>query len=297
FLFLDGFDFGIGALYATREDESEKETLLGAIGPFWDGNEVWLVVFGGSLFAVFPSVYANLFSRNYLLMFGILGTLILRGLAPEFREQRHDEAWKRAWDYIFVAGSVGTTFLLGAFVSNWLLGDASFVAAVLFGVAVVLLTVVEGATFLGIKTRGKFRDEMTGYARRGVVGYLAVVVVILVYLYIGSGINVVSTGGVVAVALTLVFAAGVVGALKAKRYYIAFASAAGMNFTLVGLIAYLLHPFVDPAANLTIADAVISTLPLNLMTVASAFLIPVVLVYFGVLYSVFSGPVEEGEGY
>src|SRR6056297_1681683 len=122
FLFLDGFDFGVGALFATRADDDEREQLLAAIGPFWDGNEVWLVVFGGAMFAAFPAVYANLFSRHYLLMFAILGALILRGLAPEFYEQRHDEQWQRWWGRAFVVGSVTAPFFLGMFAANWLLG-------------------------------------------------------------------------------------------------------------------------------------------------------------------------------
>src|SRR6056297_2473506 len=127
FLFLDGFDFGAGAIFATLDTDSERETVLSAIGPFWDGNEVWLVVFGGALFAAFPAVYAGLFSRHYLLMFGILAALIVRGLAPEMYEQRHDEAWQRWWGRAFVVGSVLAPFLLGAFVGNWLVGaDRSF---------------------------------------------------------------------------------------------------------------------------------------------------------------------------
>ncbi|MFB6135390.1 MAG: cytochrome d ubiquinol oxidase subunit II, partial [Halobacteriaceae archaeon] len=127
FLFLDGFDFGVGALFATRDDEAEREQLLAAIGPFWDGNEVWLVVFGGAMFAAFPEVYANLFSRHYLLMFAILGALILRGLAPEMYEQRHDDAWRTWWGRAFVAGSVAAPFLLGLFAANWLLGATATV--------------------------------------------------------------------------------------------------------------------------------------------------------------------------
>jgi len=127
FLFLDGFDFGVGALFATREDADEREQLLSAIGPFWDGNEVWLVVFGGAMFAAFPAVYANLFSRHYLLMFAILGALIVRGLAPEMYEQRHDAAWQRWWGRAFVAGSPTAPFFLGMFTANWLLGVTTIV--------------------------------------------------------------------------------------------------------------------------------------------------------------------------
>src|SRR6056297_3084817 len=181
FLFLDGFDFGAGAIFALLETDEERETVLAAIGPFWDGNEVWLVVFGGALFAAFPPAYAGLFSRHYLLMFGILGALILRGLAPEMYEQRHDEPWQRWWGRAFVAGSVLAPFLLGVFAGNWLVGATGSVTLVgpVVGVTLTLLTVVSGAAFLQLKARDHLTDAITTYGVGATVGYLLAVVVTL----------------------------------------------------------------------------------------------------------------------
>ncbi|KPN29005.1 cytochrome bd-II oxidase subunit 2 [Halolamina pelagica] len=105
---------------------------------------------------MFPVVYGNLFSRHYLLMFAILGSLILRGLAPEMYEQRHDRQWQRYWGWAFVGGSLAAPFTLGVFVGNWLFGvdGLASAASVTIGLAVVALTVVDGAAFLGLKTRG-----------------------------------------------------------------------------------------------------------------------------------------------
>src|SRR6056297_2028769 len=177
FLFLDGFDFGVGVLFALQDDEEERETMLAAIGPFWDGNEVWLVVFGGALFAAFPSAYANLFSRHYLLMFAILGALILRGLAPEFYEQRHDEQWQTWWGRAFVVGSVAAPFLLGVFAGNWLVGASGSLTLVglVVGVTLTLLTVVSGAAFLQLKARNRLPDAVTIYGTAAAVGYLLAV--------------------------------------------------------------------------------------------------------------------------
>ncbi|MDQ2048865.1 cytochrome d ubiquinol oxidase subunit II [Natronolimnohabitans sp. A-GB9] len=102
YVFLDGFDFGIGMLYATRDDEEERELLLAAFGPVWDANEVWLVAFGTVLLAAFPPVYASLLSDNYLLIFAIVFALLLRGVTPELREQRDDPTWQRRCDRGFV---------------------------------------------------------------------------------------------------------------------------------------------------------------------------------------------------
>jgi cytochrome d ubiquinol oxidase subunit II len=302
FLFLDGFDFGVGALFATRDDDAEREQLLAAIGPFWDGNEVWLVVFGGALFAAFPSVYANLFSRNYLLMFAILGALILRGLAPEMYEQRHDDRWQRWWGRAFVGGSLATPFFLGMFTANWLLGATTLVTlpGVLVGLTVVALTVVDGVAFLRLKTRGDLRADIRSDGYRALVAYLVLVVLTLGSLYtLAPDLRPTMRSPLVLglVGLTLVLAAGYALATRSDRYYAAFAAAAGLVFALVGVVAGLLYPSIDPAAGLTVETAVVPTLSLNLMSIGAALLLPLVFVYFVVLYSAFSGPIEAGESY
>ncbi|MFB6196532.1 MAG: cytochrome d ubiquinol oxidase subunit II [Haloplanus sp.] len=302
FLFLDGFDFGVGALFATREDEHEREQLLAAIGPFWDGNEVWLVVFGGALFAAFPPVYANLFSRQYLLMFAILGALILRGLAPEMYEQREDERWMRWWGRSFVAGSVLTPFLLGLFVANWLLGATTLVTpvGVLTGLALVALTVVDGVAFLRLKTRGDLRADLEADGYRALVAYLVLIVLTLVGIYVVAPdlrAALLSPPILGLVVLTLAFAAVYAMATHRDRPYAAFASVAGLVFALVAVVAALLYPAIDPAAGLTVEQAVVPTLSLNLMSIGAALLLPLVFLYFAILYSAFSGPIEAGEAY
>ena len=302
FLFLDGFDFGVGVLFATRDDEHEKEQLLEAVGPFWDGNEVWLVVFGGALFAAFPSVYANLFSRYYLLMFAILAALGLRGLAPEMYEERKDDRWRRLWGYSFVVGSTLTPFLLGIFVMNWLLGATELItlAGIFGGVAVLALTIVDGAAFLGLKTRGSLRDEASTYGIRAAMIYLTTIILTLAAVYATQPSLRASFRSPVVVALVVVtgvLATGYIVAARRRRWYAAFVTAAALIFGLVALVATLMFPFVDRAASLTIQGAIISLLPLNLMSIMASVLLPIVFTYFIVLYSAFSGPVTGGETY
>ncbi|MFB6154822.1 MAG: cytochrome d ubiquinol oxidase subunit II [Haloferacaceae archaeon] len=300
FLLLDGFDFGVGVLFPTRDDEREREQLLAAIGPFWDGNEVWLVVFGGALFATFPAVYATLFSRNYLLMFAILGALIVRGLAPEMYEQRDDPAWHRVWGVAFTAGSAAAPFLLGVFVGNWLTGTGGLSpASVVVGLAVVALSVVSGAAFLGIKTREALQSDMRRVGPRAVAAYLALVVAALLLLstrpHLREGL--LGAGALVPVGLSVVFAGGYAYAAREGRFRAAFAATAGLVLSLVALVASLLYPVVDPGTGLSVSEAVVSTVPLNVMTLFAAPLLPLVVVYFVVLYTSFSGPVEAGETY
>lgn len=302
FLFLDGFDFGVGVLFATRDDDHEKEQLLAAISPFWDGNEVWLVVFGGALFAAFPAVYANLFSRYYLLMFAILAALGVRGLAPEMYEERTDDRWRQLWGYAFIIGSTTSPFLLGLFVMNWLLGASALVTGpgILAGLTVLVLVIVDGAAFLGVKTRGALQDTARAYGVRAAVSYLAVTSLTLGVVYAtepGLRASFRSPLMVALVFLTVVLTAGYVVATLRRRYYLAFATVAGLVFGLVGLLGTLMFPFIDRVAGITVRDAIISTLPLNLMTIMASVLLPLVFVYFAVLYSAFSGPIEREETY
>jgi len=302
FLFLDGFDFGSGAIFATLDDETARETVLSAIGPFWDGNEVWLVVFGGALFAAFPSVYAGLFSRHYLLMFGILGALILRGLAPEMYEQRHDARWQRWWGRSFAAGSVLAPFLLGAFAGNWVVGSprSATLVGVVVGATVTALTVVSGAAFLQLKAESALPGSVRRIGRGAVVAYLLLVVATLGTLAVRlpTGADALLSVPVLAlVAASIALAAGYAAALRRGANLAALASAAGLTYGLVTLVAVVMYPYVDPAAGLTVTEAIVSTLPLNLMSIGAALLLPLVATYFVVLYTAFSGPITAEEAY
>lgn len=302
FLFLDGFDFGVGILFATRKDNHEREQLLAAITPFWDGNEVWLVVFGGVMFAAFPPVYANLFSRHYLLMFAILGALIIRGLAPEMYEQREDEPWQRWWGRAFVVGSLTAPFFLGMFIANWLLGATTLVSlpGILVGLTVVALTVVDGVAFLRLKTRGELQDDLRTDGYFALITYLVLVVLTLGVIYftapaLRSALLSLIVLGLVLV--TLVFAGGYMIATSSDRHYLAFGTAAGLVFALVGIVAGLMYPAIDRVGGLTVETAIVSTLPLNIMSIGAALLLPLIFLYFGVLYSAFSGPIEGDQSY
>ena len=300
FIFLDGFDFGTGVLFATVDGE-DRERLLAAIGPIWDGNEVWLVVFGGALFAAFPAVYATLFSRNYLLMFAILGALIVRGLSPEMIEQRDDNSWKRWWGRAFVASSALAPFLVGVFAANWLLGDTGLsVAGLVVGGTLVALCVLDGAAYLSLRTEGALRKHILHYGNRAVGVYLVLIVCTLGFLYVvysplREALLAPLTLGLIA--LSLAFAGVYVYGTRTGRQWVPVGASGGLVFGFVAVVARLLYPTIEPSSGLSIETAIVSTLPLNLMTVMMALLLPLVLAYFAVLYRTFSGPVESGEGY
>lgn len=301
YLLLDGFDFGLGMLYA-EADETERRTILAAFGPLWKANEVWLVLFGTVLFAGFPAVYANLLGRQYLLVFAILFALGLRGLGSKLREEDVSDRWVRFWDACFVAGSAFSPFLLGMLAGSWVLGEPAAIAPgpVLVGLTVVALSVVLGAFFLGVKTEGTLRDRVLARGRVATVCYLAVLVVTAIGLYLwypDTREALVSVPTAVVVVGSGLFAATALYAQSTERYRVGLGAASGLAVLLVALVSSLMYPSIDPAAGLAIRDAVVSPLPLNMTSVVATIFMPVLLVYFVFLYSLFSGPASPEQSY
>ena len=120
---LDGFDLGVGMMHLfVTKDDHERRLCLNSIGPLWDGNEVWLVTFGGALFAAFPIAYASIFSGYYLAFMLLLFGLIFRAVAIEFRSKGKSMAWRRSFDVAFAVASIVVSFLMGVAVGNSLWG-------------------------------------------------------------------------------------------------------------------------------------------------------------------------------
>ena len=175
YLILDGFDMGVGILHLPlARTDTERRTLLNSIGPVWDGNEVWLVLAGGVLFAVFPLAYASLFSGFYLAFMLVLLVMILRTVALEFRSKEQSPRWRSTWDTIFWAASVGLALLLGVAFGNVLSGvplnaegnitiglvEMLSPFALLVGVTTVAMFAGHGAIYLVMKTEGDLQARI-----------------------------------------------------------------------------------------------------------------------------------------
>jgi cytochrome bd ubiquinol oxidase subunit II len=196
YVVLDGFDLGAGAihLFVARTDE-ERRLLLNAIGPLWDGNEVWIIAAGGVFFFAFPAAYASSFSGFYLPLMIVLWLLMLRGLGIEFRHRIQSTLWKSFWDAVFFLGSALLTIFFGAALGNVVRGvplnaDGYFFAplwttftvvpeagildwfTVLMGFVALTTLVMHGGNFIAMKTTGSVGDRARTVAGRAWWGAL-----------------------------------------------------------------------------------------------------------------------------
>jgi len=262
---LDGFDLGVGALHLmigrTREDRGR---LMEAIGPVWNGNEVWLISAGAAMVVAFPTLYASSFSGFYLALMMVLWLLILRGLALEFRHQIDNPLWQDAWDVTFSLSSIGLALLFGVAIGNVLRGvplDAeghfagSFALmlnpfAMLGGLLAVVTLAHHGAAWLVLKTSGPLRDRARGWQRRLMPATVLIVVTLVAASFF---VRPEFTANFLAAPLLLVVPALGVVSLAALPWLVgrddfrAFLASAGVIASLLGSAAAGLYPRLLPA--------------------------------------------------
>ncbi|GGK56806.1 cytochrome d ubiquinol oxidase subunit II [Ornithinimicrobium pekingense] len=292
---LEGFDYGVGALLPVLgRDETRRRQMLGSIGPFWDGNEVWLLTAGGATFAAFPHWYATLFSGFYLPLLLILVALIVRGIGLEYRGKVDSTSWRRRMDLMIIGGSAVPALLWGVAFTNIVRGvpidaqmeyvggfwDLLNPVALLGGLVTLTLFLTHGALFVALKTDGALRHDARALGvRLGVVAAaLAVVWLWLVHS---------STGGLVSGTLAVLAAAALVAGLLAARTgregwaftgtFVAIALATASLF--VALFPDVMPSTLDPAWSLTVDNAASSAKTLGIMTWVAVVFTPIVLLY------------------
>jgi cytochrome d ubiquinol oxidase subunit II len=183
---LDGFDLGVGALHLFTKEDIDRRILINAIGPVWDGNEVWLVTGGGALFAAFPDVYATVFSGFYIPFMLLLFVLIFRAVAIEFRSKRESKRWRSMWDKAFSFSSFFIAFLMGVALGNIIVGipvdsTKEYVGglfnllnpySILIGITTVALFMMHGAIYLVMKTEGTLQDIVRGWVNNTIIFFV-----------------------------------------------------------------------------------------------------------------------------
>ena len=182
FAVTDGFDLGsMGLLRATAKTDVERRTAINSVGPVWEGNQVWLILGGGAIFAAWPQLYAVSFSGFYLAMFAVLVPLILRPVAFKFRSKREDAAWRNRWDWVLCITGLVPSLLFGVAVGNVILGvpfrlgddmriyyDGTFFGlltpfALLCGLVSLSMLLMHGASWLVFKTEGEVACRAAKY--------------------------------------------------------------------------------------------------------------------------------------
>jgi len=316
---LDGFDLGVGMWHLFTRGERERRTLLNAIAPFWDGNEVWLLTAGGALFAAFPPVYASVFSGFYLALMLLLLALILRAVAIEFRaHETSPTAWLR-WDAAFTLGSTVAVLLLGVALGNILRGirlDAvgnytgGFFGllnpfALLVGVLNLAMIATHGALYLVMKTEGPLAERARGWAKIAWSAYvpLAAATITVATQYPHLRANYLAQPllwFLPALALLVIGLAGVWnGAGQPGRAFVA--SAAGIVLLLATAAAALFPTLVPalghPEWNLTAHNASSTALTLKTMLILAVSGMVLVLGYTVWVYRTFRGKARWDEGY
>jgi cytochrome d ubiquinol oxidase subunit II len=305
----EGFDFGVGMLLPVLgRSEDDRRTMFEAIGPIWDGNEVWLVIAGGATFAAFPVWYATMFSGFYLALLLILVLLIVRVLSFEWRGKAESPRWKAMWAWLNTIASIGAPVLWGIALASLLNGvpiasDQSFAGSfgdlfsaytILAGIAVCLLFALHGAVFLTLRTLGDLRER----AQRAAAGLAPLAALVgagfLVWtLVVASDRNDKDLfPGVVPVAVAVLAALSAVLLVRAGNERWAFAATATTIVAVVVTLFVSLYPRVmvsNPgfANSLTVDNASSADYTLTVMTVIAAVLVPLILLYQAWTYHVF----------
>ncbi|MDG1119026.1 MAG: cytochrome d ubiquinol oxidase subunit II [Flavimaricola sp.] len=314
YVILDGFDLGVGILFPFAKGERDRATMMNSVAPIWDGNETWLVLGGGGLFAVFPLAYAVIMPALYMPIILMLLALIFRGVAFEYRWRT--ERSKPVWDVAFAGGSLVAAFMqgiaLGALVQGIEVADRAYaggwwdwlsVFSILTGFAVVIGYALLGATWIILKTEGSLQRQMQNYAwwlGAGTLGFIGIVSILTPFQdpeYFhrwfnlpGSIFSVLMPGAVAAAAWTLFSG---LNAGKDGQPFLAALSLFVLSFIGIGVSFY---PNIVPP-NLTIVAAAAPDESLLFALVGTVVLVPLILIYTGYAYWVFRGKIDPEEGY
>jgi len=312
FFILEGFDFGVGMLHSfVGQDDAGRRAAINTIGPLWDGNEVWLIVAGAAMFAAFPGWYATMFSGMYLAMVLLLASLIIRGVAFEYRGKDKSPRWRGTWDTLLTVGSVLAPLLIGIALADLLHGlpinsaqnftgsfwDLLQPYAVWTGVTLVLICVLHGATFLGLKTTDDMHERSQTLARRVAPFTGAFVIGFVIWTHITGStrffLNFTELLAILAVlaAIWLVYAGRDGWAFTTTTITIAFCILSIFD----NLYPNVMVSSTNPAYNLTVHNTASPPYALKAMTIVVVVFLPLVLLYQAWTYYVFRRRVSRSE--
>lgn len=315
---LDGFDLGVGILHLFSKSDLDRRIFMNSIGPLWDGNEVWLVVFGGALFATMPEAYATAFSAYYIPFMLLLCALIFRAVSMEFRSKNERRWWRVMWDFGFFAASALATFLFGVAVGNSLQGipigaDKEFAGTtlgllrpypILVGLLAVALFAMHGSIYLYLKTEGGLQQRVkhwmwTTFGIFMTVYVLTTIVTLVRFPHVVRNFETMPAAWL-AVVLNVLMVANIPRAIYKEKPFYAFVSSSLTICALIFLFGMALFPnlivsSINPEYSLTIYNAASSQKTLRIALLMAIIGMPLVLTYTAIVYWVFRGKVEIGK--
>ncbi len=312
---LDGFDLGVGALHLFTKTDGERRTMLNAIGPVWDGNEVWLVTGGGTLFAAFPNVYATVFSGFYLAFVLLLVAFIFRAVAIEFRSKQPMRWWRQMWDIGFSTGSIVSSLLIGVAMGNiaWgipldergefagTFGSLLGPYPLLLGVTTVALFIMHRTIYALMKTEGDLHDRLRGWINNCIIFFIIcyAVTTMATLLYVPQmAARVRANPWLFSIALVNMLAiANIPREIHRGHDWRAFVSSCVAMIALMGLFGLEMYPNLvlsnpELANSLNIHNAASSPKTLGVMLTIALIGVPVVLAYTVSIYWIFRGKVK-----
>ena len=317
---LDGFDLGSGILYIFTSSEEERKSIRNAVGPVWDGNEVWLIAGGGGMFAAFPLAYATVFSSMYFAVILLIWSLILRAVSLEFRGQFGYKLWQRIWDGAFILGSFLPALLLGVALGNIMEGlnidylqnyqgtflDLLNPFALLVGIMVVFVFTTHGASYLIVRTDGELQEKMKNIFKFSWVVYL--VLFFIANLGMISAQHQLMTNFNDNLVLYIIPVLSLIAILfiyyffTKEEYLYSFFSSIGSILFLMLSVGIAVYPNIVPASNsvysVSISSAAASETALSVMVAVAGIGLPLVFIYTFLIYRIFVfKKVSEISGY
>lgn len=309
YFMLDGFVLGAGMLHNfLGKSDGERRVMINAIGPVWDGNEVWLLTAGGATFAAFPTTYAHMFSYLYTALLLLLFALIIRGVSYEFRGKEDGATWKKSWDFAITICNFLPALLFGVAFGNIFAGlpmdAAGYHGSLLYllnpygiltGILFVLLFLVHGSLYLSVKTAGDLSDRAAVLAAKIWPALLVVAVAFLAYTKFATKLfgNYLSNPLLFIIPLAAVVALLAIRLLIAQGNMLGAFTASCLTIVLVvgtgvtGLFPNLIPSNLDPAYSLTIFNSSSSPYTLKIMTAVVFIFLPFVIGYKIWIYRVF----------
>ncbi len=312
---LDGFDLGTGVIQFFIKGDTNRRLTLNAVGPVWDGNEVWLITGGGALFAAFPYVYATVFSGFYLAFMLLLVTLIFRAVSIEFRSKQPMAWWRKGWDCAFSVSSLLAALLIGVAMGNVTRGiplddsgnfTGTFLSllnpySLLLGVTTVALFAVHGGIYLLMKTRDELRQQIRKilFPCMGVFSVLILAHMAATLIYVPRATEALErVPALYGVAGLAFFCLLLIWLLVAKnRAGLAFISSCALMACMMAMFGVTMFPNLvysttDPQNSLTLYSASSGKESLTVMTWIAMIGVPIVLAYSIAIYRVFRGKVK-----